>query len=196
MAALVSVILFFAVFTGSGCGGRPEDEPTKYTSQAGLEKLSREAAKKPGAGIGSVSDNPGFFLAKNTTSGTPTSKDIDSIIRPVLVRVFKDARLVLARGPEAPRWDGEVVEDRLVYSVKTVLIEGDGDRLHGAFRAAGFPSSPRLGSKPQHGRKNVTMSLFRSTSLRGYSFVINVDMAKQQIEVESYRLGSHYDRLM
>lgn len=114
----------------------------------------------------------------------------------MLVKTFKGAKLVSAKGPEAPRWDGEVVEDRLVYSIKDILTMPDGDKLHSAFRAAGFPSSPRLGSKPQHGRNNIMMSLFRSTSLRGYSFEINVDIAKQQIYVMSYKLGSKYDRLM
>jgi len=185
---LISVVCFFA-FIGSGCGQNSGDEPSKYQSQAGLEKLTMQG--------GQVSpDNPKFFSARNFISGTPVAKDIDSIIRPVLTKAFKDAKLISAKGPEAPRIDGEVVEDRLIYSVKPILILSDGDKLHAAFRAAGFPTSPRLGSKPQHGRNNVMMTFFRSTSLRGYSFEINVDIAKQQIEVKSYKLGSKYDRLM
>jgi len=185
---LASAVLFF-VFIGSGCGQNQGGEPTKYQSQAGLEKLTMQGGQ-------ASPDNPRFFSARNFTSGTSVAKDIDSIIRPVLVKTFKDTKLISAKGPEAPRIDGEVVEDRLIYSVKPILILSDGDKLHAAFRAAGFPTSPRLGSKPQHGRKNVMMSFFRSTSLRGYSFEINVDIAKQQIEVMSYKLGSKYDRLM
>lgn len=181
---------FLFVFLGTGCGQKPGDEPTKYRSQEGLEKLTASAQ------AGASAANPGFSLARNITPGTPTSKDIDSIIRPVLARTFKDVRLISAKGPEAPKIDGEVVEDRLIYSVRTVLTMADGDKLHGAFLSAGFKTSPRLGRKPTHGRKNVLMSLFRSTSLRGYSFVINVDIGKQKIEIESYRLGSKYDRLM
>lgn len=40
--------LFFMAMTIflSGCGKKEGDEPTKYMSQAGLEKLTREAADK------------------------------------------------------------------------------------------------------------------------------------------------------
>jgi len=186
-APLLFAALFF-IFIGSGCGKREGDEPTKYRSQAGLEKLTMQAQI--------TQNNPKFSFARNVTPANPSGKDIDSIIRPVLVRTFKDARLVSAKGPEAPQRDGEVVEDRLVYSVNVLLREPDGDKLHAAFRSVGFVTSPRLGSKPTHSRGNVYMSLFRSTSLRGYSFVIVVDTGKQQIELESYRLGSKYDRLM
>jgi hypothetical protein len=193
-------ICFFVAFViaGSACAQRKEgDEPTKYQSQAGLEKLTQQAAQqsKP-ASAQSGPVNSRFSSAKNITTTSPTAKDIDSIIRPVLVKQFGDARLLSAAGPEKPKIDGEVVEDRLLYSVRTVLTEAAGDKLHAAFRAVGFVTSPRLGSKPTHGRTKVLMSLFRSTSLRGYSFVIIVDMSKQQIEVESYKLGSKYDRLM
>lgn len=188
-AALIASALFFAIFISNGCGKNTEYEPTKYQSQAGLEKLTAQQGQ-------SSPDNPKFFSIRNFTSGTAVSKDIDSIIRPVLIKAFKDARLISAKGPEAPRWDDEVVEDRLIYSVRPILILSDGDKLHSAFRAAGFPTSPRLGSKPSHGRKNVIMSFFRSTSLRGYSFEIDVDIARQQIEIKSYKLGSKYDRLM
>jgi hypothetical protein len=191
-------LFVMTIISGSACGQRAEgDEPTKYQSQAGLEKLTQQAAqrsKQASAQSGPV--NSRFSSAKNITAASPTSKDIDSIIRPVLVKQFGDARLLSAAGPEKPKIDGEVVEDRLLYSVRTVLTEAAGDKLHAAFRAVGFVTSPRLGSKPTHGRTKVLMSLFRSTSLRGYSFVIIVDMSKQQIEVESYKLGSKYDRLM
>jgi len=186
---LIASTLFFAIFVSNGCSKNTGDEPTKYQSQAGLEKLTMQGGQ-------ASPDNPQFFSARNFTSETAVSKDIDSIIRPVLVKAFKEAKLISAKGPEAPRRDGEVVEDRLTYSVRPILILSDGDKLHTAFRAAGFPTSPRLGSKPQHGRKNVMMTFFRSTSLRGYSFEMNVDIAKQQIDVMSYRLGSKYDRLM
>lgn len=187
-AVLLMSALFFVIFISNGCGKNAGDEPTKYQSQAGLENLTMQAQ--------TAQDNPGFALARNITPANATAKDIDLIMRPVLVKAFKAAKLISAKGPEAPRVDGEVVEDRLIYSVRPILILSDGDKLHAAFRAAGFPTSPRLGSKPQHGRTNVMMSFFRSTSLRGYSFEINVDIAKQQIYIMSYKLGSKYDRLM
>lgn len=201
MKSLSVFSVCFAIAILGGCGkgeARLGDEPTKYQSQVGLEKLTREAAQRASTATsaGSISDNPKFMLAINTTPASAAAKDIDSIIRPVLVKFFKDAKLVSAKGPEAPRIDGEVVEDRMIYSVKRVLTEGDGDALHSAFRSAGFVTSPRLGSKPTHSRRNVYMSLMRSTSQRGYSFVIIVETSKQEIMVESYRLGSKYDRLM
>jgi hypothetical protein len=190
----MAVMGFLLLFTG--CGGKAGDEPTKYQSQAGLEALTKQAAQNQAAESMGLADNPGFFSANNIIPSNATAKDIDGIIRPVLRKVFKDARLVSARGPEAPKIDGEVVEDRLAYSVRAALTEKGGDDLHRAFRAAGFATSPRLGSKPTHSRGNVYMSLMRTTSLRGYSFVIVVDTGKQKIEIESYKLGSKYDRLM
>jgi hypothetical protein len=109
--------------------------------------------------------------------------------------MFKEAKLISAKGPEAPKRDGEVIEDRLIYSVKPLLTESDGDELHDAFHAVGFVDSPRLGRRPTHSRGNVYMSLMKSTSQRGYSFVIIVYTDKQQIEIESYKLGSKYDRM-
>ena len=193
-AVMILCFCLLFVVVGSACGQKKEgDEPTKYQSQAGLEKLSREAAQKSGQ---SGSINPQFSSAKTINPTSSTARDIDNIIRPVLLKQFGDARLVSAKGPEAPKVDGEVVEDRLLYSVRTRLTEAAGDDLHAAFRAVGFVTSPRLGSKPTHSRGKVYMSLMRSTSLRGYSFVIVVDTGKQQVEVESYKLGSKYDRLM
>lgn len=195
LTTAVFPIVLAVVFVGSGCGAKADDEPTKYRSQEGLERLTAQAQAKQAQ---ATQDNPSFLLAKNVTPATPTGKDIDAIVRPVLKGMFKDARLVKATGLEAPKVDGEVVEDRLVYTVKAVMSMPDGDKLHGAFRAAGFSTSPRLGSKPTHLRLRgqVLMSLFESTPLRGYSFVIMMDTKTQQIEVESYMLGSRYDRLM
>lgn len=88
------------------------------------------------------------------------------------------------------------MENRLVYVVRLILTPQEGDNLHAALKKEGFVSSPRIGSKPVHFKSTVAMSLMRTTSLRGYSLVINVDSDKQRIEIESYKLGSKYDRLM
>jgi hypothetical protein len=195
MRRLISImaVFFVSVLIFSGCGKKEGDEPTKYQSQSGLEQLTKQAQA---GNRGIVSNNPRFSSAKNIIPANATAKDIDRIVRPVLDKMFTDARLISAKGPEAPKRDGEVVEDRMVYSVKRIFNESDGDSLHSAFRAAGFSTSPRLGSKPTHSSSKVYMSLFESTSQRSYSFVIVVDTGKQQIEIESYRLGSKYDRLM
>lgn len=194
--AVILSFFFLAAVMFSGCGKKEGDEPTKYASQDGLEQLTKQAQKTGATAAAGAISNPRFSSAKSVTPTNATAKDIDGIIRPVLVKFFGDARLISAKGPEAPQRDGEVVEDRMIYSVKRIIKEGDGDSLHSAFRSAGFSTSPRLGSKPTHSRGNVYMSLFESTSQRSYSFVITVDTGKQQIEVQSYKLGSKYDRLM
>ncbi|MBM3251693.1 MAG: hypothetical protein FJZ11_02780, partial [Candidatus Omnitrophica bacterium] len=90
-----------------GCGKKEGDEPTKYRSQAGLEQLTKQA-QQSGAGAGGAASNPRFSSAKSITPANNTAKDIDGIIRPVLVKFFGDARLMSAKGPEAPQRDGEV----------------------------------------------------------------------------------------
>ena len=96
------------VVTGSACGQRKEgDEPTKYQSQAGLEKLTQQAAQNPKQNSSKSGPlNSKFSSAKNITATSPNGKDIDSIIRPVLVKQFDDARLLSAAGPEKPKIDG------------------------------------------------------------------------------------------
>lgn len=183
------LIVCFAIIICNGCGKKEGDEPTKYRSQAGLEKLTLQAqsAKK---------DNPLFGRTADSNAKAPETKDLDSAIRPVLKNLFGDARMVSESNSPQTEPDGEVVENRFVYSVKKHMVPEDGNALHAALHSAGFGLSPRLGSKPSIGRSNAVMSLFKSTSRRSYSLVINIDTKKQQIIVESYRLGSKYDRLM
>lgn len=66
MAALLSSVLFFIVFIGTGCGEKVGDEPTKYQSQAGLEKLTMQAQ--------TTQNNPGFSLARNILPQTLPQK--------------------------------------------------------------------------------------------------------------------------
>jgi len=122
--------------------------------------------------------------------------DINSRITPVLNKVFGGARIIAQSSSSETKIDGEVVENRITYKVNKNLIPEDGNALHAAFREAGFSRSPRLGAKPTIWSGGAAMSFFESTSQRSYSFVINIDTRKQQIVVESYRLGSKYDRLM
>ena len=174
----------------TGCGKKEGDEPTKYRSQEGLERLPRDQGQVL------KKDNAAFLGSKDAGAKTPAAKDLDSVIRPVLKKVFGGAKIIAeSKSPETLR-DGEVVENRITYLVNKALIPNDGVALHAAFRAAGFGASPRLGSKPTIWSYGAVMSLFESTSQRSYSLVINVDTKKQRIVVESYRLGSKYDRLM
>jgi hypothetical protein len=128
--------------------------------------------------------------------GSDVAKDIDNAVMPVLKKLFGDTRIIAESKSPETKADGEVMENRIIYKVKKALTVADGYALHSELRSTGFASSPRLGSKPSEWRGNVAMSLFRTTSLRAYSLVINVDTVKQQITVESYKTGSKYDRLM
>jgi len=179
----------------------PSDyEPTRDGPLTGAV-VTTTATAKPGMfahpGMTDISDNPGFFMAQDKTPEPGVPQDIDKLIRPVLKGLFKDVKLVEDIGEQPPRIDGEVEENKLVYVVRQLLDESDVDQLHTELNGKQkWPASPRLGRKPTHGRKEAVMSLFRSTSLRGYSFVIGVNYETQRVTVISYRLGSHYDRLM
>lgn len=179
-----------------GCGKKEGDEPTKYRSQAGLEKLTMEAAKRQGTGMGSTALNLAFNSSRDSGARAAEVKDLDSAIRPILQRLFGDARIISESKAAETQRDGEVVENRFTYVVSKIFIPKDGEALHAALHAAHFGLSPRLGSKPTIWSGGAGMSLFKTTSLRSYSLVINMDTKKQQIIVESYRLGSKYDRLM
>ena len=166
-------------------------EPTRFAANTASSGMFAQA------GMTDISDNPAFFTAPNKTPGAGVPQNLDGLIRPVLKRLFKDAKLVEDIGEQPPRIDGEVEENRLIYVVRLLLDPSEGDRLHAELHdKEKWPASPRLGLKPQHSRTQVFMALFKSTSLRGYSLMINVDHGKQRIEVISYRLGSKYDRLM
>ena len=195
VAAPLLLALFFVTVISGGCGKKEGDEPTKYRSQAGLEKLTREAANKAIKQI-TARDNPKFFASGDSSGKASEVRELDSQIRPVLRKLFGDARLVSESGAPETQRDGEVVENRFTYLVSKFLVPKDGEPLHAALRVAHFGASPRLGSKPTIWSGGAGMSLFKTTSMRSYSLVINVDTRKQQIIVESYRLGSKYDRLM
>ena len=190
------VVVFVAVFL-SACGKKEGDEPTKYRSQVGLEKLTQQAQQSAGKAVkqGGLA-NPAFYTAADSGGRAPEVKDLDSAFRPVLQKLFGGARMISESRVAETKVDGEVVENRFVYVVSRVLTADDGDTLHAALRAQHFGSSPRLGSKPTKWSGGAGMSLFKTTSLRSYSLVVNIDTRKQQIVVESYRLGSKYDRLM
>jgi len=192
----VFLVLCIAMIICSGCSKKEGDEPTKYRSQAGLEELTRQAAKQQGQGGGSVADNPGFYSSRDAQGKVTEVRELDGALRPVLKIFFGDAKIISESDKPDIRPDAEVIENKFIYSVKKRMTMNDGFALHAALCAVHFSTSPRLGSKPSEWSGNVTMSLFTSTSRRPYSLVINVDTNKQQITVESYKLGSKYDRLM
>ncbi len=144
-----------------------------------------------------ISDNPAFFTVTAISPKAPEAKDLDNLFRPVMAKLFGEVKLVEESQAPQTKTDGEVVENRLVYVVRLILTPQEGDNLHAAMKKEqGCVSSPRIGSKPAHFKTFTLFSLMKTTSLRGYSLVVKVDADKQRIEIESYKLGSKYDRLM
>ncbi|MCX5701365.1 MAG: hypothetical protein NTW64_00050 [Candidatus Omnitrophica bacterium] len=192
---IFAVFVFGAIATiCSGCGKKEGDEPTKYRSQEGLAKMTQQQSDM--MKMSSVAKNPRFLVTSSLAPVSSEVKDLDAAIRPVLKNIFGNAKIVSESKAPETKVDGEVVENRFIYVVNKVLVRQDGKALHTALHAAGFGLSPRLGSEPTTWTGGAMMSLFKSTSARSYSLVINMDTKKQQIVVESYRLGSKYDRLM
>jgi hypothetical protein len=151
------------------------------------------------SGMTDISDSPIFFTVSDQKAVDPVARDLDRMIRPVLKRLFNDAKLVEELGEQPPSRDGEVVENKLVYVVRMILTEEEAKRLHAELHEKEkWPTSPRIGSAPIHFRtlKEVWMSFSKSTNLRGYSLEIKVNYENQRVTVISYRLGSKYDRLM
>ena len=192
----VFLAMFIALIVGSGCQKKEGDEPTKYQSQAGLERLTEQAAKQQGGNSGSDPGNPAFDNSIEVEGKAPEVRDLDRIIVPVLKSLFGDARIISESEKPETQKDGEVVENQFTYVVRKHMVPKDGESLHAALCAAHFGKSPRLGSKPTIWSGGALMSLFKTTRLRTYSLVIKLDPKKQQLIVESYRLGSRYDRLM
>lgn len=159
------------------------NEPTKYNDDSGLRMLSMQ-------------NNPEFSLAGDKKPQAPDAQALDSKIRPVLAKYFGGAKLVKEGGQETRQSDGEVILNTLHYKVKGVIQRYDADTLHAEFLANGFSTSPRLGSKPTDTDKFIMMSLFTHANMKSYSLVIRIDLGPQTLKVESYQLGSKYDRLM
>ena len=187
----VLVICFTATFLG-GC---TKEEDNKAQQKNRL-KIPAEAAKQKQPLMTKISDNPAFFTKTAIVPKAPAVRDLDKLLRPTLVQLFEDTKLVWESKAPEKKADGEVVKNRMVYVVRMILTPQEGNNLHAALKKVGFAASPRLGSKPLHYKSTVSMSLMKTTSLGGYSLVILVDAGKQQIEVKSYKLGSKYDRMM
>jgi len=190
---ILSILMVF--FTG--CGQKQADEPTKTADQSELARMSGQQGQASTKQEANPS-NSAYAAASGLTLTDETSKDIDSLIAPVLKEVFGGAKIIAESHEPETRDDGEVIENKITYVVPSIFRAEDGRRLHSAFLAAHFGTSPRLGSEPTiiKATKQAMMSFLETTPQRPYSFVITLDAAKQQITVVSYKLGSKYDRLM
>lgn len=172
----------------------PSKEPT-----FGAARSDKPAPKGlfPVEGMTDISDNPGYFTAKDIPPTADAVRDLDGIIRPILTKLFGAAKFVAEGGLDPNRPGGDVLLNSMIYIVRRTLTQEEGDTLHKTLTSNGFSTSPRYGSKPVHIRLGgiVMMSLFTHVNMRAYSLGIRIDLNKQTIRVESYQLGSKYDRL-
>ncbi len=192
---LTSLCILAAVTTG--CSGHREEAQAQKADPA--SPAQKKAAAEPASGDPSVmdiSDNVNFRSASIVSPANETIEDLDRMIAPVLKKYFGDARLVGQNIEPSTRPDGEVILETLQYSAKRWFGPEDAKPLHTAFREALFRPSPRLGSEPTKSNKYLMMSFFNKSDLKSYSLVVHMTVPDQTILVQSYRLGSKYDRLM
>jgi len=113
----------------------------------------------------------------------------------VFTKLFGAAKLVSETDPDPNRSGRDDVISCMTYVVRRILSHQDCDDLHTVLVAAHFSRSPRYGAKPVHGTSFIMMSLFESTNISHYSLGIYLDLKNQTIRIDSYQLGSKYDRL-
>jgi hypothetical protein len=191
-----SVVLSIMVFIGLAVSGCSKEDPAEaqptVSKNTGVtsDPLQKNTVQPM---IQNISDNPAFFSAQEIESQSPAVKHLDSLIRPSLVELFGGAKLIGEKGTET-RVDGEVILNTLYYSVRRYADEKDGTDLHAALCARHFTPSVRLGAKPTITHRFIAMSFTLSTSEGSYSIVLQIDLTDQSCKVESYQLGSKYDR--
>ncbi len=186
-------IYLSAILVAGGCSKRkPATTPAREEQQTGA---GSERASPAANTIQHISDNPRFFKVTDRTPSSEAATDLDSAIRPILTKLFGGAKLVAESGKDNATVGREDVLNSMTYVVQRLLDKKDGDDLHQALLAAHFTKSPRYGSKPQHGHSKVLMSLFKKVNTRPYSLGIQLDLTSQSIHVDSFQLGSKYDRL-
>jgi hypothetical protein len=203
--------IFTVTLTVVGCSSKKQKKETGGDANQQSVESSREPtfgavrSDKPAPkglfpveGMTDISDNPGYFTAKDIPPTADVVRDLDGIIRPILTKLFGATKFVGEGGLDPNRPGGDVILNSMTYVVRRTLTQEEGDTLHKTLTSNGFSTSPRYGSKPVHIRLSgiVMMSLFKSTNSRSYSLGIRIDLNKQTIRVESYQLGSKYDRLM
>lgn len=195
LIGLVSLCMLSAAVPG--CSGKKEEARSPKAGPASPAQQAPSASTGSGQPpIMDISDNPNFRSAGAVSPANDTIKDLDAMIAPVLKTYFGDVRLVGQTVEPSTRPDGEVVLETLQYSAKRWFGPEDAKPLHTAFHDAGFGLSPRIGSEPLSTNKYLMMSFFKTSRLKSYSLVVHMTISSQTILVQSYRLGSKYDRLM
>jgi len=194
----VALLVFCSIYLPAIliAGGCSKKEPG--TPPAGEEQQSEAGSQQaPSAEdtIQHISDNPRFFQVTDQALSSEPVRDLDSAIRPVLMKLFGGAKLVSESGKDTNTPGRDDVLNSMTYVVRRLLDKKDGDNLHQALLKTHFTKSPRYGAKPQHGHTKIIMSLFKTIETRPYSLGIQLDLTSQSIRVDSFQLGSKYDRL-
>jgi len=182
-----------AILIAGGCS-KKEPGKTPLSEEQQSEAGSQQAPSAEDT-IQHISDNPRFFQVTDQAASAEAARDLDSVIRPVLSKLLGGAKLVAESGKDTTTLGREDVLNSMTYVVRRLLDKKGGDDLHQALLAAHFTKSPRYGAKPQHGRTKVLMSLFKTIETRPYSLGVQLDLTSQSIRVDSFQLGSKYDRL-
>ncbi|MFA5554430.1 MAG: hypothetical protein WCZ89_07035 [Phycisphaerae bacterium] len=190
---LIVCIFSVLIFISTGCSKKKSDASGTAAKPSEQTAVNQQQSSQT---IQKISDNPGFFTVSAVSPKSAEVKDLDKLLRPILIELFEDAKLVEQSETPETRADGEVIKNKMVYVVRMILTPQEGDNLHAALTAKGFAASPRMGRKPLHYKSTVTMTVMKTTSLGGYSLNIIVDANKQQIEIISYQLGSKYDQML
>lgn len=141
-------------------------------------------------------DNPKFITARNIQLKSDAAKALDALLRPALKKLFKDVKII-SEG-EMPKYREGII-DTYKYVTKARITEQDGVPLHSLLSSSEYKFTPsvRLGTKPTVTSKWMAMSFTRYTgSGTNYSIALYIDLVEQVIRVESYELGSRYDRMM
>jgi len=175
-----------------GCSEGKIKEATAATQKgAGANTQSVRGKAEAPAVMQDLSDNPAFFTAADIIPSKPTVRALDELIRPILKKTFRDAKLISETIPPNLQGTGDLI-DRVQYVVRQLFYIHEDDMVHKAFLDGGFGTSPRLGSKPSRG----AMSFLRSKGGRTvYSLIVRMHEKEQILEVMSYKLGRQ-DHLM
>jgi hypothetical protein len=190
-------LIILMVFSFASCSQKKEgDEPTKYVSQDGLEQLTKQAAEKSTEVKLAVKNNPGFSSFREIQPSSDALKNLDAVIRPVLVRQFGGAKIIEQNNEPISEAEGDMTLNSMQYVVKGMMNEENAEELHAALKEARFSPNVRLGTKPTITRNWAMMTFFAYSSGVTYSILFKIDFNKQIIILKNYQLGSKYERLL
>lgn len=195
MRSFLLCVLAVAILFLTGCRSNKDDAAKQNDADTSSQTNSKSSKLFPVEGMTHISDNPKYFQSEDQKPISAQSKGLDAAIRPVLVKLFGGAKLIGENEKTQENIHDTELLNSTTYVVRRLLALEDGDELHKALLDENFGISPRLGAKPQHGRKFVVMSLFKHTGGVQYSLVIMLNLEEQTITVKSYKLGSKYDRM-